>query len=228
MDYAFCEKKNVPEAVIEGTKQRAPCVFPFNYEGKQITHCTDEGVMMNRYLWCATKKNKEGGYEQWGKCIPDAKLASNEAVIRPCALPFKWNGVVYTDCKLNLLYNWCPLIPKGAIAYPLNARNDMSKDEWGKCVKPYEWLRQRGSAVGQRLTKGTAIRNRKLRAAKKEQLLSERTEKHSDLDIAQMQHTEGQTLAVKQLIAASKGQDSEIDRQDATENFSGSYDIDYL
>ena len=63
---------------------------------------------------------------------------------------------------------------------------------------------------------------------KKEQLRSERTEKHSDLDIAQMQHTEGQTLAVKQLIAASKGQDSEIDRQDATENFSGSYDIDYL
>ena len=178
MDYAFCEK-NVPEAVIEGTKQRAPCVFPFNYEGKQITHCTDEGVMMNRYLWCATKKNKEGGYEQWGKCIPDAKLASNEAVIRPCALPFKWNGVVYTDCKLNLLHNWCPLIPKGAIAYPLNARNDMSKDEWGKCVKPYEWLRQRGSAVGQRLAKGTAIRNRKLRAAKKKRAVAQREDREA-------------------------------------------------
>ena len=52
------------------------CVFPFIYNVRNWTYCTDEISEANYSLACATQVDSDGRLIEWDFCAPDCKGAS--------------------------------------------------------------------------------------------------------------------------------------------------------
>merc|ERR1712165_21878 len=93
------------------------CVFPFSYQGVTHYQCTytDSPVP-----WCATATNTDGSVitNSWGDCEVSAtsSCTSETLTITPCTtttgatcqFPFRYNGVVYTECtSVDQSGPWC-------------------------------------------------------------------------------------------------------------------------
>ncbi|XP_073515491.1 72 kDa type IV collagenase [Phyllobates terribilis] len=85
------------------------CKFPFLFNDKEYTSCTDAG-RSDGFLWCSTTYNfdKEGKY---GFCPHELlfTLAGN-ADGKPCKFPFKFQGNSYDSCTTEGRtdsYRWC-------------------------------------------------------------------------------------------------------------------------
>ena len=52
---------------INGPQHNTPCIFPFNYKGKDYKACTNFGHTQH---WCSTKVDTNGNHidGQWGDC----------------------------------------------------------------------------------------------------------------------------------------------------------------
>ncbi|KAM4017895.1 72 kDa type IV collagenase [Anomaloglossus baeobatrachus] len=85
------------------------CKFPFLFNDKEYTSCTDAG-RSDGFLWCSTSYNfdKDGKY---GFCPHELlfTLAGN-ADGKPCKFPFKFQGNSYDSCTTEGRtdsYRWC-------------------------------------------------------------------------------------------------------------------------
>merc|ERR550517_2409559 len=99
------------------TLSGSSCVFPFSYNGVTHYQCTytDSPVP-----WCATATNTDGSVitNSWGDCAisSSSSCTSESLTITPCTttggatcqFPFRYNGVVYTECTtVDQAGPWC-------------------------------------------------------------------------------------------------------------------------
>merc|ERR1712226_1424934 len=99
------------------TLSGSSCVFPFSYAGVTHYQCTytDSPVP-----WCATATNTDGSVvtNSWGDCAisSSSSCTSESLTITPCTttsgaacqFPFRYNGVVYTECAtVDQSGPWC-------------------------------------------------------------------------------------------------------------------------
>jgi len=82
-----------------GNSEGAPCVFPFNFLGKQYDSCTTEG-RNDGYSWCATSSDYDVD-GKWAFCPERVSgTRGGNAKGAACVFPFIFNGQEYTDCTL--------------------------------------------------------------------------------------------------------------------------------
>ncbi|KAK9397126.1 hypothetical protein NXF25_020487, partial [Crotalus adamanteus] len=83
-----------------------PCVFPFIYQGKSYSSCTEVDSL--NHSWCATTSNYDKS-PQWKYCAIKSLTYLYFWVPRPCVFPFIYQGKSYSSCieidSLNL--PWC-------------------------------------------------------------------------------------------------------------------------
>uniref|UniRef100_A0A5F9CK92 72 kDa type IV collagenase n=4 Tax=Oryctolagus cuniculus TaxID=9986 RepID=A0A5F9CK92_RABIT len=85
------------------------CKFPFLFNGKEYTSCTDTG-RSDGFLWCSTTYNfeKDGKY---GFCPHEALFTmGGNADGQPCKFPFRFQGTSYSSCTTEGRtdgYRWC-------------------------------------------------------------------------------------------------------------------------
>lgn len=70
-----------------------PCVFPFTYNNKQYTECTE--VDSPGKPWCSTKSQYDGSYVNCG-----TKIKGGTAKEGVCKFPFIYRGRVFNECTL--------------------------------------------------------------------------------------------------------------------------------
>ncbi|XP_007656671.1 uncharacterized protein LOC100090537 [Ornithorhynchus anatinus] len=82
----------------------APCVFPFTYQNKDYTECTEAGEGKGK-LWCATSHNYDKDKKK-RYCFSSAYGGSSRG--QPCVFPFSFKGHVHITCPQdeNKVY-WC-------------------------------------------------------------------------------------------------------------------------
>jgi len=71
-----------------GTAEGSPCKFPFSYNWKEYTQCTDKD---HDNVWCYTLSGK------WGNCYCH-HTCGGTAHNEPCAFPFRYKGHTYATC----------------------------------------------------------------------------------------------------------------------------------
>uniref|UniRef100_A0A452SMY2 72 kDa type IV collagenase n=1 Tax=Ursus americanus TaxID=9643 RepID=A0A452SMY2_URSAM len=85
------------------------CKFPFLFNGREYTSCTDTG-RSDGFLWCSTTYNfeKDGKY---GFCPHEALFTmGGNADGQPCKFPFRFQGTSYESCTTEGRtdgYRWC-------------------------------------------------------------------------------------------------------------------------
>ena len=107
------------------------CVFPFEYDGKNYTQCTD--VDWDQ-LWCPIVVDAEGKYIHgdvdvtWGNCgncTSDQDSCKTEDNVA-CVFPFEYDGNTYTECTdVDNKKKWC--------ATAVDAQGRYIDDKWGYC-----------------------------------------------------------------------------------------------
>ena len=70
--YLGCKTTNATEQILPGTwitipAQNTECVFPFRYDGKEYTQCTDAGWNCPNCFWCGTQFDVTTN-SGWGMC----------------------------------------------------------------------------------------------------------------------------------------------------------------
>jgi len=71
------------------------CVFPFIYNVRNWTYCTDEISEANYSLACATQVDSDGRLIEWDFCAPDCKGASKDSTPQVDANPLNNPGQCY-------------------------------------------------------------------------------------------------------------------------------------
>lgn len=85
------------------------CKFPFLFNGREYSSCTDTG-RSDGFLWCSTTYNfeKDGKY---GFCPHEALFTmGGNADGQPCKFPFRFQGTSYNSCTTEGRtdgYRWC-------------------------------------------------------------------------------------------------------------------------
>ena len=79
------------------TEENTRCVFPFTFNGKTYTACTD---VDSSTFWCATKTLSSGELIEWGTCTEECQRQEKEQ--KKCT---QSNGQVYKSSTSFLLTN---------------------------------------------------------------------------------------------------------------------------
>lgn len=104
--WCFTDKKNSNWGncrctTCHGTGDKKPCLFPFEYKGKEYNTCTDAGSKGKP--WCHVDKRGHN----WGYCeCKDARSADPQPTTTcggtgnngECVFPFKYRGKTYNSC----------------------------------------------------------------------------------------------------------------------------------
>jgi len=146
--------KNCKTRVIEANyrgkttaRDAKPCVFPFIFQGKNYTSCTEasryneNSTAINGMAWCSTKvdENSNSIDDEWGYCNyhtcpldtwdKECKTYAGPNNDDKCKFPFTYNGKEYNHCITTddrCGVPWCPTSDgKDAI--------DMEVGSWGYC-----------------------------------------------------------------------------------------------
>merc|ERR1719150_204502 len=103
---AFVLDSRIPVSRVPNsctTQTGATCVFPFKYKDVEYTQCS---YAESPVPWCATLTDSAGAVVtgNWGDC----QISSTTTTGATCQLPFRYNGVVYSQCAtVDQPGPWC-------------------------------------------------------------------------------------------------------------------------
>ena len=62
---------------LDRLSKKSPCVFPFNYKGREFEACTNKD---HTQYWCSTRVDTNGNYidGQWGDCSDECPKVEGE------------------------------------------------------------------------------------------------------------------------------------------------------
>ena len=65
---------------LDQQSKKSPCVFPFNYRGREFEACTNKD---HTQYWCSTRVDTNGNYidGQWGDCAHECPKEKGKHVI---------------------------------------------------------------------------------------------------------------------------------------------------
>nr|XP_032627892.1 epididymal sperm-binding protein 1-like [Chelonoidis abingdonii] len=81
--------------VCRALEDCAACVFPFIYQGRSYTTCTQDGSWAGWTLWCATTANYDQD-SRWKRCYVTEYGGNTDG--QPCVFPFVYRGRAFYTC----------------------------------------------------------------------------------------------------------------------------------
>ncbi|XP_061445843.1 epididymal sperm-binding protein 1-like [Rhineura floridana] len=92
--------------ILVACKEPPPCVFPFLFNGRYYSSCTQDGTP-DQQLWCATSENYDKDHK-WKPCAISEYGGNADA--KPCVFPFIYMGHTYYTCTNKFAHKgryWC-------------------------------------------------------------------------------------------------------------------------
>jgi len=102
--FSSCDSRSSTTCITSGgPRPNRPCVFPFRYNGKTYSTCTD--ITIGRY-WCSTATRSDGTHitGRYGLCpstcpsTRSCRTISGPARGKACSFPFRFRGRSYNGC----------------------------------------------------------------------------------------------------------------------------------